>query len=150
MRALAGWDGSRAGTAPSRWDVRVYCVRARFDVNAAERHRRLREIRRVSFKARFSSKRATATPSHSCAACTVLGSLPRPAPPERRSWMAGFLFRLEKETARSGTVDAECGGPKLATGDPICLGRRTLRVVAVRDEDADQPPVLVVEDVSPG
>jgi hypothetical protein len=31
-------------------------------------------------------------------------------------------------------------------GDKIPLGRRTLRVVAVRDDDADQPPVLVVED----
>jgi hypothetical protein len=28
------------------------------------------------------------------------------------------------------------------------LGGRSLRVVEVRDEDADQPPVLVVEDVS--
>jgi hypothetical protein len=31
-------------------------------------------------------------------------------------------------------------------GHEIHLGRRTLRVVAVRDEDADQPPVLVVEE----
>ena len=29
---------------------------------------------------------------------------------------------------------------------PIPLGRRTLRVVEVRDEDADQPPVLIVEE----
>jgi hypothetical protein len=26
------------------------------------------------------------------------------------------------------------------------LGRRALRVVGVRDDDADQPPVLVVEE----
>jgi hypothetical protein len=32
-------------------------------------------------------------------------------------------------------------------GDPIHLGRRTLQVVRVRDDDADQPPVLVVADM---
>ena len=32
-------------------------------------------------------------------------------------------------------------------GDRIPLGRRTLRVVDVRDDDADRPPVLVVEDL---
>jgi hypothetical protein len=36
--------------------------------------------------------------------------------------------------------------PNLRAGYEIHLGRRTLRVVAVRDEDADQPPVLVVEE----
>ena len=29
-----------------------------------------------------------------------------------------------------------------------CLGGRTLRVVGKRDDDADQPPVLIVEDVA--
>jgi hypothetical protein len=34
-------------------------------------------------------------------------------------------------------------------GDTIPLGRsRTLRVIAIRDDDADQAPVLVVEDSS--
>ena len=33
-------------------------------------------------------------------------------------------------------------------GDTIPLGAdRTLRVLGVRDDDADQPPVLVVEDM---
>jgi hypothetical protein len=32
------------------------------------------------------------------------------------------------------------------SGDTIPLGRRTLRVVQVRNEEADQPPVLVVEE----
>lgn len=33
-------------------------------------------------------------------------------------------------------------------GDTIPLSRdRTLRVLGVRDDDADQPPVLVVEDL---
>jgi hypothetical protein len=65
--------------------------------------------------------------------------------------MAGFLFRLE-------TVDgAPAEPPTLSTavpnwkpGDTIPLGRRTLRVVGKRDEDADQPPVLVVKDVGWG
>lgn len=33
-------------------------------------------------------------------------------------------------------------------GDEIPLGRRTLRVVAIRDDDADQPPALVVETLA--
>jgi hypothetical protein len=32
-------------------------------------------------------------------------------------------------------------------GDEIPLPGRTLRVLGVRDDDADQPPVLVVEDM---
>jgi hypothetical protein len=58
-----------------------------------------------------------------------------------------FLFRLETEDG----LPAE--PPTLATavpnwraGDTIPLGHRTLRVVRLRDEDADQPPVLVVEE----
>jgi hypothetical protein len=39
--------------------------------------------------------------------------------------------------------------PNMRAGDSIPLGRgRTLRVVSVRDDDADQPPVLVVEDAA--
>jgi hypothetical protein len=58
-----------------------------------------------------------------------------------------FNFKLEHEDGTSADP------PMLSTsvltwrpGDKIPLGKRTLRVVAVRDEDADQPPVLVVED----
>lgn len=35
-------------------------------------------------------------------------------------------------------------GTSWNVGDPLYLGRRTLRVVGIRDEDADQPRVLVV------
>jgi hypothetical protein len=62
--------------------------------------------------------------------------------------MAGFRFGLETKDG----VPAE--PPKLESivhnwkpGDSIYLGRRTLRVLGIRDDDADQPPVLVVEDV---
>jgi hypothetical protein len=36
--------------------------------------------------------------------------------------------------------------PNWAPGHTIHFGHKTLRVVAVRDDDADSPPVLVVED----
>jgi hypothetical protein len=35
-------------------------------------------------------------------------------------------------------------------GDAIYLGSRTLRVIGIRDDDAEQPPVLVVEEVPTG
>lgn len=61
-----------------------------------------------------------------------------------------FLSRLET----TGGAPAE--PPMLSTavpnwrpGDTIPLGGRTLRVVALRDEDADQPPILIVEAVDP-
>jgi hypothetical protein len=63
--------------------------------------------------------------------------------------MAGFLFRLETTAgtpAEPSTLSAAV--PNWGPGDSICLGRRTLRVVGVRDDDGDQPPVLVVEDVT--
>jgi len=36
--------------------------------------------------------------------------------------------------------------PNWGPGETIHLGHKTLRVVGIRDDDADQPPVLVVED----
>ena len=64
--------------------------------------------------------------------------------------MGAFLYRLEHE---DGTP---ADPPTLRTavsawspGDTIPLRPdRTLRVLGVRDDDADQPPVLVVEDKS--
>ena len=38
--------------------------------------------------------------------------------------------------------------PNWKAGDSIDFGHWTLRVVGTRDDDADQPPVLVVEDVA--
>lgn len=63
--------------------------------------------------------------------------------------MAGFLFRLELadgEPAEPSTI--EVAVPNMRVGDSVPLGKRTLRVVGVRDDDADQPPVLVIEDVT--
>jgi hypothetical protein len=62
--------------------------------------------------------------------------------------MAGFLFKLEtREGEPAQPSELSCAVPNWGPGDTIHLGRRTLRVLGVRDDDADQPPVLVVEDV---
>lgn len=61
--------------------------------------------------------------------------------------MAGFLFRLETEDgAPAEPPTLSSAVPNWGTGDTIHLGTRTLRVIGKRDEDADQPPVLVVEE----
>ncbi|MFL5920035.1 MAG: hypothetical protein ACJ75Q_10960 [Gaiellaceae bacterium] len=62
--------------------------------------------------------------------------------------MAGFLFRLElSDGAPAEPSTIEVAVPNMRVGDSVPLGKGTLRVVAVRDDDADQPPVLIVEDV---
>jgi hypothetical protein len=63
--------------------------------------------------------------------------------------MAGFLFRLETEDgapAEPSTLTAAL--PNWPVGSQIYLGKRTLRVIGKRDDGADQPPVLVVEEVA--
>jgi hypothetical protein len=64
--------------------------------------------------------------------------------------VGGFAFRLEREDGTPAEPRTfEAAVPNWRPGDTIHLGReRTLRVVAVRDDDADQPPTLVVEDLS--
>lgn len=60
-----------------------------------------------------------------------------------------FLFKLETaEGVPAEPPSLSTAVPNWQSGDEIPSGRRTLRVVRVRDEDADQPPVLVVEDVA--
>jgi hypothetical protein len=60
-----------------------------------------------------------------------------------------FLFKLEREDgAPADPSTLATAVPNWRSGDEIPLGHRTLRVVRVRDDDADQPPVLVVEDVA--
>jgi hypothetical protein len=55
--------------------------------------------------------------------------------------MAGFLFRLETtEGEPAEPPRLESAVPNWAPGHVIHLGRRTLRVVGIRDDDADQPP----------
>jgi len=63
--------------------------------------------------------------------------------------MPAFLFRLEtNDGAPADPPKLESAVPNWRAGDMIPLGPRTLRVVDIRDDDADQPPVLVVEAVA--
>lgn len=60
-----------------------------------------------------------------------------------------FLFRLETgDGVPAEPATLMSAVPNWQSGDTIPLGQRTLRVLRVRDDDADQPPVLVVEDVA--
>jgi hypothetical protein len=60
-----------------------------------------------------------------------------------------FYFRLEHEDGTPADPPTlHTAVPNWRPGDTIPLGHRTLRVVGLRDEDADQPAMLVVEDVA--
>jgi hypothetical protein len=66
---------------------------------------------------------------------------------EGRPMALGFTYKLE---LTDGTpADPPSSAPLLnwRPGDAIPPGERWLRVVAVRDDEADQPSVLIVEDV---
>jgi hypothetical protein len=74
----------------------------------------------------------------------------RPAPDRKGAigWLA-FDSGSRRRTANPPTrrrCKRQC--LKWNEGDCIYLGRRTLRVIGRRDDDADQPPVLVVEEVA--
>jgi hypothetical protein len=59
-----------------------------------------------------------------------------------------FLFRLETtDGAAAEPPGFETAVPNWRAGDTIPLGKRTLRVIVIRDDDADQPPVMVVEEM---
>jgi hypothetical protein len=63
--------------------------------------------------------------------------------------MAGFLFRLETPEGMPADPPTMASAvPNWKAGDTIPLERTTLRVVGIRDDDADQPPVLTVEEAS--
>jgi hypothetical protein len=62
-----------------------------------------------------------------------------------------FTFRLELEdgTPADPPMFRSAPGVTWSAGDTIPIGRKTLRVIAIRDDDADQPPVLVLEEPVP-
>ena len=65
--------------------------------------------------------------------------------------MAGFLFRLEtREEVPAEPSTLSAAVPNWRPGDTIHIGCRTLRVVGRRDDEADRPPVLIVEDMAEG
>ena len=56
--------------------------------------------------------------------------------------MAGFLFRLERADGTPAELPTlHSAVPNWRAGDTIPFGYKTLRVVGVRDDDADQAPV---------
>jgi hypothetical protein len=60
-----------------------------------------------------------------------------------------FLFRLETaEGAPAEPSTITSAVPIWRAGDTLPLGQWKLRVLRVRDDDADQPPTLVVEDTA--
>jgi hypothetical protein len=71
-----------------------------------------------------------------------------PCGPRQEKGPMAFLYKLETRTACRPS--RRRSGRRFRTGSqPIkILGGRSLRVAQVRDDDADEPPVLVVEDVA--
>jgi hypothetical protein len=63
--------------------------------------------------------------------------------------MAGFLFRLETtDGVPADPPTVSVAVPSWQPGDTIHARGKTLRVVGKRDDDPDQPPVLVVEQTA--
>jgi hypothetical protein len=68
---------------------------------------------------------------------------------QRKGNPMAFTYRLEyKDGTPADPPTLASAMPNWNAGDKIPLGRTTLCVVGIRDDDADQPPVLVVEDVA--
>jgi hypothetical protein len=60
-----------------------------------------------------------------------------------------FLFKLVRSDGTPADPPTlRTAVPNWRAGDEIPIGGHSLRVVAVQDDDADQPPALVVEDVA--
>jgi hypothetical protein len=63
--------------------------------------------------------------------------------------MAAFIFRLETgDGTPADPPKLESAVPNWSPGHRIPLGGRTLRVVDVRYDEADDASVLVVEDMA--
>jgi hypothetical protein len=63
--------------------------------------------------------------------------------------MAAFVFRLETaDGVQADPPKLESAVPNWRAGDTIPLGARTLRVLDVRYDEADDASVLVVEDMA--
>jgi hypothetical protein len=61
--------------------------------------------------------------------------------------MAGFTFRLEYADGTAADPPTfSAAVPDWETGHTVHFGARTLRVIGKRDDDADQPPVLIIEE----
>ena len=68
-------------------------------------------------------------------------------PTETERMRMAFVFRLETaDGAPAEPPMLNTATPSWSEGDCVPLGKRTLRVIGKRDDDADQAPVLVVEE----
>jgi hypothetical protein len=76
----------------------------------------------------------------------MLGPAVRPQEGED-GWL-GSCSSSKRRTARLPNPSLSSAVPNWGAGDTIPLGRRTLRVVGMRDDEADEVAVLVVEDVA--
>jgi hypothetical protein len=72
-----------------------------------------------------------------------------PSGPGQEDWMT-FTFKLERLDGTPAEPSSfQTTVLSWSPGDTIPLGaNRTLQVVRVRDNDADQAPVLVVQDLA--
>jgi hypothetical protein len=72
-----------------------------------------------------------------------------PSGPGQEDWMT-FTFRLERlDGTPADPPSFETTVLRWQPGDTIPLSaKRTLQVVRIRDDDADQAPVLVVQDLA--
>jgi len=59
-----------------------------------------------------------------------------------------FTFRLETvDGAPAEPAMLNAAVPNWRVGDEIPLGKRARRVIGKRDDDVDQPPALIVEEM---
>jgi len=61
-----------------------------------------------------------------------------------------MAFTVRLETADGSPAEPamlNAAVPNWRVGDEIPLGKRALRVIGKRDDDADQPPALIVEEM---
>jgi hypothetical protein len=108
-------------------------------------------MRRVSPRSLLAPRSVNVLPpSPDSARPTVVCSPCRSPQPitEGENRMAGFLFRLELEGGTPADPPTFATAvPTWRPGDTIPPGRSMLSVIGVRDDDADRPPVLVVEEL---
>jgi hypothetical protein len=75
--------------------------------------------------------------------------LRQPSGPNHEGGSRMFLFKLEKpDGTPADPATHSTAAPNWRAGDTIPLGGRVLRVVGVRANAAEEPPVLIVEDVA--
>jgi hypothetical protein len=86
-------------------------------------------------------------PSRTLSVLTIC-SASRPAP--RIGGETGWRFCSDWSTSRAilRTCQPWRTVPNWRVGDTIPLGRKSLRVVGKSEDDADQPPILVVEEIT--